>query len=490
MTRTRATSSLLATLALATALGRAARADDPPPPPASAPEPLWKAAKAGLVAVQGRSLGSYTQARLAIASRSKVAVTVDVNGSYLEPRTTSVQPLGLGVTATRSKDTTVTIPAGQTVTVDFLSVCMAASAHSPDGATAFTLAEREPPADTLRLMRHWRAHPEMDQSRIQAAVWNHGEDPSPDAPTRPAPDDMDLPAGAKKIGVVWGAAYVLEPTGDLLRGSPGERFARIATGVVDIFVEGANVHALCVGSPVPGATRERRPCVARYEAERDRWTLEVETVRASALRWAKDGAALVNDGAALRLLVAGRARQVGAADDAVVPTDGGALVVSEGAGSSRILRLGISWTKVTTDALDVGAALRTVALFEGTLLGIARTSDALLAIDDAGTARRIHLSSDRPLTAAELMQGASPELRARSLRTVRGGVLLVTEHGPMIRGAGAEPRHLPPVTGASFETDGATGTIYAVSGERLSRFDANATSWVPVRFKRPETAGP
>jgi hypothetical protein len=473
---------LVTTLAGAGLLGaRTARPDEPAPA-----VPLWKAFKEKKVSVRGRSLGSYSEASLAITNRTKEDITVDVNASYLRP-SSDVQPLGMGLLKRGSPVTEVEVQAGRTVTLDVLSVCMNVNRHAPSESSGFTLAEEECPGAMGKALKHWKEHPKLDQGLVQSDVWGF---PRPEKHKRPdaVPVPVDLPALTHKVAVASGIVFAIVGPGQLFAAAPGSELKPLASDAEDMVALEDGLHVLFRTAPaaVTSATVERRPCVAHWEGER-RWKEEVTVAKLGRLAWAAEGAALIAEERELALVrgtpgaATSTRKVIGAASDPVVLSKTGALVLR--ASEENVTRLVKVSPADEPRVFEVPLPLVAAAWgAEGDLFALSRQG-ALFVLAPDGTPRRLQYLLDDQSRSTR----GEAQVKALSLQGFVSGLLVGESTGfALIRGglqggfdrSGSLSIALPPTGSTLFVDSGRE--LWARSGVELHHLEG--TSWCPVRF--------
>jgi hypothetical protein len=440
--------------------------------------PLWQAFKRQHVRVSGKSTGSYNRARLAISNKTGKPLTVDVNASYLRPSTSSVQPLGIGLIQAGRGDTTVRLPpSGKEVVVEVLSVCMKSGASSPCESTSFALATEPAPGSIGTALRAWKEKPDLPQSDVQTIVWG-GTPRAPEPPLETGEVDVvrrvpcDLPEHTTRVAVANGIVFALAG-GELKRARPGEELETTATAVEEILADGGSIHALCRSSPTARSsdTRERRPCVARWDVAAGCWTDEIELEAPARLLWARDDAAIVAEERGLVLLTGSSRRAIGRANDRVVATDAGALILSRDARSCVLTNLDARKGDVSSATIDV--PLEQVASASGSLFGIGPRG-ALYRVDERGRAVRVPMHP----SGVEILAGGT--IACRAVARAGENVLLTTDRALLLLGVEGRQSELASLPAGQVEVDPATGQAWAWSGRTLQRCDAGR--WTDVKF--------
>lgn len=449
-------------------------------------QPLWAAANAGLVRVEGRSVDGYSLAELAITNVSPDAVTVDVNASYLEPVDPPhpVQPLGLGLPSEHRRLTDVEIQAGAKAKVSVLSVCMDHDVSSPDGQTKFRLARAEAPAPIARVLKAWRRHPDAHQESVQAAAWGNASD---FAALQERTERVGLPERTRRVAVVDGRVFAVTERRELVAAYPRGEWRTVGRAVESISVTADRVWALARVSPLaPAVTADADWCVAGCDATTGEWGDVLEVRRGGELRWASPGAALVEQGGALCLHTRERVRRVGAAGDLVAPGPGEVAVLARDdrdPASATLTRFDVRDGRERETRLQAPDSLEAMAL-AGPLYGLA--GGHVVALAD-GPARTLRVPGD--LRPGE--HTGEDWDRCVSLARLDGG-LVVETNGPTYfrRRGSAAFAFRPQPAGTTLVSDAARDALYAWSGTELRAYEPETGHWTPVDFFRPLTPDP
>ncbi|MBI3723697.1 hypothetical protein HY251_07050 [bacterium] len=432
---------------------------------ASAPnrEPLWQAKKLGHITVKGVSTSGHSAARLVISNKTGEDISVDVNGSYLQPRGSRVQPLGIGLMHAGSSDTEISVRSGSSASTGVLTVCMDQSVSSPNSCTAFELAEEEAPGQTGQILKMWKDQPTIDQQSIQTAVWSgHANDAWTEG----------LPGNTKKVGVLQGEVLVLREGGELLRGSAADGLTQIASGIVDFFLDRSGLHALRRTRADDGQrAHDRGFCIARYDlGHGGRWSEEQAVYPAERVLWASSEGALVADANHLYLFAGPFDwRVLGSPRDQVTPTDEGALIMGESKnGETALTRIVREDDQLRVDELSASAKLSTIA----------QAPDAIYALSDKGSLLRLSRQGERLAT-------KSPAVDCRSIVSARTFVAIRTGKGVVLEGSYRDPISIPaPPDGGELLADRGRGELYAFATPALHRWDSKRSSWEKVHLRR------
>lgn len=429
--------------------------------------PLCQAAKDGLVTVKVLEVQGYSRAKVRIKSETDKDLVLDVNGSYLEPPDGErVQPLGLGL-ADGERKPVVSLAAHATIEPWILTVCMNSHVAAPSSAKGFSLAKEKAEGGVAKALASWKEHPDTRQGLVQAAAWRNGDIPSgradrreeSSAPRRPrspevaAPvplEGMDLPGGTSRVAVIDGEVYALSEAGTLSSANPEGEWVETGADVLDFVADRTSVHALFTNR------------VARWFVYGSgKWAPEVAGEERGQLLWASEGAALVDQGAEVRLVGAKGLARSFAAGSFVVPGEKDLLVATPGEGTTELVRVRHGGT-FSFESSSVAA-----------VLSAARASDGLL----------LGLTTDRKLVRVE--HGSLEVLgRARALHAGPDGWLLLEKESGLTLERRGQARDLPQPRGAHLVFDAVKGDLYAWSGIELERWDPAPGVWQRVRFKR------